>query len=310
MEKLGKLKEVPLREVWRDEEDDFSPWLADPENIAELSDILGLSLTDIEREKHVGPFECDIVCKDEISGETVVIENQLEATNHDHLGKVITYASGLEASVVVWIVSKAKPEHASAIQWLNAHTDDTLSFFLIEIKAYQIGDSKPAPKFNIIEQPNDFVRNSKKERNDSEKNNARKASQLEFWEQFNDVIEERGRPFNIRSPRPQHWYNVAIGSSECHISVTLVNSENKIGVEIYIRNNKDLYNSLFDHKEAIEKSLGHELTWMALEGKTAARIVTYIPGLDFENKSNYRELMDAVIDMIIAFKKAFKPYIK
>lgn len=310
MAKLGKLVEVPLREVWKNEERDFSSWLAEPENLNELGNILGLSLTDIEREKHVGVFESDIVCKDEVSGETVVIENQLEATNHDHLGKIITYASGLDAAVVVWIVSKAKPEHASAIQWLNTHTDDSLSFFLIEIKAYKIGNSEPAPQFNVVEQPNDFVRNSKKERNSFERNNARKAEQLAFWEQFNDVIEERGRPFNTRSPRPQHWYNVAAGSSDCHISVTLVNSENKMGVELYIPRKKELYNSLFEHKEQIESAIGHELVWMPLEDKLASRVVTYFSGLDFDHKENYRELMDKAINEVVLFLKGFKPFLK
>ncbi len=164
MYELGELEEVPLREIWKNEEYDFSKWLSEPKTLNKLGDILGLTLTDVEREKHVGVFESDIVCKDEVSGMTVVIENQLEPTNHDHLGKIITYASGLEASVVVWIVSRAKPEHASAIQWLNNHTDDSLSFFLMEIKAYKIGESKPAPKFVVVEQPNNFVRNSKKER--------------------------------------------------------------------------------------------------------------------------------------------------
>lgn len=307
---LGVLEEVPLREIWKNEEYDFSKWLAEPSNINKLGDILGLTLVDIEREKHVGVFESDIVCKDEISGVTVVIENQLEATDHNHLDKIITYASGLEASVVVWIVSKAKPEHASAIQWLNNHTDDNLSFFLLEIKAFRIGNSKPAPRFDVIEQPNDFVRNSKKERSTSERNNARKAEQLAFWEQFNDVVEERGRPFNTRSPRPQHWYNVAAGSSDCHISVTLVNSENKMGVELYIPRNKELYNSLLEHKEQIESAIGHELIWMPLEDKLASRIVTYFPGLDFDHKENYRELMDKAIDEVVLFLKGFKPFLR
>ena len=310
MQELGELEEVQLREIWKNEEYDFSKWLSEPKNINKLGDILGLTLIDVEREKHVGVFESDIVCKDEVSGVTVVIENQLEPTNHDHLGKIITYASGLEASVVVWIVSRAKPEHASAIQWLNTHTDESLSFFLLEIKAYKIGDSKPAPKFVVVEQPNDFVRNSKKERESSEKNNARKAEQLSFWELFNDAAVERGRPFNIRTPKPQHWYNIAAGSSDCHISVTLVNSENKIGVEVYIPKNKELYDSLLEHKEEIESAIGHSLTWMRLDTKLASRIVTYIPGLDFDNKDNYSDLINKAIDEVVLFRKAFKPFLK
>ena len=158
---LGKLKEVDLRTVWANEQYDFSAWLAQEENINELGNTLNLSLTDIQTEKYVGSYRCDIICKDEITGKNVLIENQLEPSNHDHLGKIITYASGLDASVVIWIVKNAREEHASAIEWLNKHTDDDLSFFLIEVHAYKIGDSKPAPLFKIIEQPNDFAKQIK-----------------------------------------------------------------------------------------------------------------------------------------------------
>ena len=159
--KLGKLVEVDIRNVWKHEQYDFSKWLASEENINELGDTLNLTLTDVETEKFVGNYRCDILCKDEITGKVVLIENQLEPTNHDHLGKIITYASGLDASVVVWLVASAREEHASAIEWLNKHTDDDVSFFLVEIHAYKIGDSEPAPQFKIIEQPNDFVKSVK-----------------------------------------------------------------------------------------------------------------------------------------------------
>ena len=159
--KLGRLQEIDIRQVWQHEQYDFSKWLANEDNIHELGDALNLSLTDVEIEKFVGNYRCDILCKDELTGKVVLIENQLESTDHDHLGKIITYASGLDASVVVWIVASARQEHASAIEWLNKHTDDELSFFLVEVHAYKIGDSDPAPQFKIIEQPNDFAKSVK-----------------------------------------------------------------------------------------------------------------------------------------------------
>ena len=136
--KLGKIKEVDIRSVWPHEQYDFSKWLAEEENIRALGEEMNLSLTDVDTEQFVGSYRCDIICKDELTGKSVLIENQLEQTNHDHLGKIITYASGLDASVVVWIVAKARAEHASAIEWLNKHTDDEISFFLIEVHAYTI----------------------------------------------------------------------------------------------------------------------------------------------------------------------------
>ena len=195
--KLGKLQEIDIRDVWPHEQYDFSKWLSSEENIQELGNVLNLSLTDVETEKYVGNYRCDILCKDEITGKVVLIENQLESTNHDHLGKILTYASGLDASVVVWIVASARDEHASAIEWLNKHTDDNISFFLIEIHAYKIGDSEPAPQFKIIEQPNDFSKTVKSIAKNKELNESQRC-RLEFWTQFNDVLEQRGKPFNKR----------------------------------------------------------------------------------------------------------------
>ena len=202
--KLGKLVEVDIRNVWKHEQYDFSKWLASEENINELGNTLNLTLTDVETEKFVGNYRCDILCKDEITGKVVLIENQLEPTNHDHLGKIITYASGLDASVVVWIVASAREEHASAIEWLNKHTDDDVSFFLVEIHAYKIGDSEPAPQFKIIEQPNDFVKSVKAISKNSYISDTEK-KRLEFWTQFNEVLEERGKPFNRRKATTDHF---------------------------------------------------------------------------------------------------------
>ena len=168
------------------------------ENIKELGDTLNLSFTDIETEKFVGSYRCDILGKDELSGKVVLIENQLEPTNHDHLGKIITYASGLDASVVVWIVETARDEHASAIEWLNKHTSDDLAFFLVEVHAYTIGDSLPAPYFKIIEQPNDFTKTVKSISKSGDLSASQEA-RLDFWTRFNDVLEANGKPFNKRN---------------------------------------------------------------------------------------------------------------
>lgn len=149
--KLGKFTEVNVRDLWKHEQYDFSAWLAKEENIAELGDLIGLSLVDVNTEVYVGAYRCDLVAKDETTGTKVIIENQLESTNHDHLGKIITYASGLDAKVIVWVVKEAREEHRSAIEWLNNNTLSGIAFFLIEIHAYKIGDSLPAAKFEMVE---------------------------------------------------------------------------------------------------------------------------------------------------------------
>lgn len=306
--KLGKLQEIDIRTVWAHEQYDFSSWLAKEENIKDLGDTLNLSLTDVETEKFVGSYRCDIICKDELTGKAVLIENQLEQTNHDHLGKIITYASGLDASVIVWIVSEARSEHASAIEWLNQNTSDDVAFFLVEVHAYKIGDSDPAPMFKIIEQPNDFVKTVKSLSKKGELNESQ-TSRLEFWTQFNDVIEKKGKPFNIRKPSTDHWYSVAVGSSQCHISIDLVNKDHKIRVGLWIADNKDLFDEFFSHKDEIEHSVGEPLEWDRLDGKKASVISLNIKGLDFKKQDNYPELMSTTIEKVLAIKKSFSQYI-
>lgn len=307
--KLGKLQEIDIRKVWQHEQYYFSKWLANPENIQELGDTLNLSLTDVETEKFVGNYRCDILCKDELTGKIVLIENQLESTNHDHLGKIITYASGLDASVVIWIVASARQEHASAIEWLNKHTGDDLSFFLVEVHAYKIGDSDPAPQFKIIEQPNDFAKSVKAISQSSSISDTER-KRLEFWTQFNEVLEEAGKPFNKRKPATDHWYSVAMGSSECHISIDLVNKEHKIRVGVWIADNKELFDKFYDNQEQIEAACGFRLTWDRLDNKKASLVCTYIPGLDFDNPDNYPELINKTIQLVLTLRKAFVPFLK
>ncbi len=304
--KLGKIKELDIRKVWAHEQYDFSKWLAAEENISELGNTLNLSLADIETEKFVGSYRCDIICKDELTGKSVLIENQLEQTNHDHLGKIITYASGLDASVVVWIVAEARQEHASAIEWLNKHTDDDLAFFLIEVHAYTIGDSDPAPMFKIIEQPNDFARSVKTIARSGELSDAQIKRQ-EFWTMFNDVIDQRGKPFNKRKATTDHWYEVAVGSSQCHISIDLVNKDHKIRVGLWITDNKELFDTMKEPRAEIEEAAGFPLEWDRLDKKKASVICAVIPGLDFNDQNNYHELMNKAIDMVLAERKAFAP---
>lgn len=305
--KLGKLEEVDIRKVWPHEQYDFSKWLATEENIKELGDALNLSLTDVETETFVGNYRCDILCKDEITGKMVLIENQLEPTNHDHLGKIITYASGLDAAVVVWIVASARDEHASAIEWLNKHTDDEISFFLMEVHAYKIGDSDPAPQFKIIEQPNDFVKIVKAVSKNSDMNESQK-NRLEFWTQFNEFVDSQGKPFNKRKATTDHWYNVAIGSSDASISIDLVNKEHKIRVSLWINDNKDIFDALFQRKDEIETALGFGLEWNRLDNKKASYICTYIKGLDFKKQDNYPMLMEQIVDLVLKMRNVFPKF--
>lgn len=305
---IGRLEEIDIRDLWKHEQYDFSEWLSKNENIEILNDILGLTLVDISKETYVGSYRCDLFAKDETTGTKVIIENQLETSNHDHLGKIITYASGLDAKVVVWIVKEAREEHRSAIEWLNNNTNNKVGFFLIEIHAYKIGDSDPAPMFQIVEQPNDFIKNNKSFSKDESMNKSQ-SQRLEFWNQFNDVIIERGKPFNVRKATTDHWYDVAIGRSDAHISITLVNRDSLIGVALYMPDNKDLYDKVVQKKEIIEEELGFTLSWERLDNYKASQIIYRIDGLNFDNHENYNSLMNQVIDKVIKMRDVFRKYI-
>ncbi|WP_177197473.1 DUF4268 domain-containing protein [Pseudobutyrivibrio sp. OR37] len=306
--KLGKLNEVDIRKLWSHEQYDFSEWLSKSENLEQLNEVIGLTLSEVEKEVYVGAYRCDLVGVDETTGDKVIIENQLEASNHDHLGKIITYASGLDAKVVVWIVKEAREEHRSAIEWLNNNTSDKLNFFLIEIHAYQIGNSLCAPKFEIVEKPNGFIKNAKGQSGSGEYNKGQ-SEKIEFWTRFNEILIERGKPFNVRKPTTDHWYDIAIGTSDAHVSLTIVNREHVVGVELYIPDNKELFEKLYLQKEEIDEKLGLHPDWQRLDGKKAARILYRMPGLDFEDHSNYESLMNEMIDKAALFAKVFKKYV-
>jgi len=305
--KLGKIIQVPLREVWKNEAYDFTQWLAEPANIEILNDTIGLTLVDIKTEKNVGAYKCDIVCHDEMSNKIVIIENQLESSNHDHLGKIVTYASGLDASVIIWIVKEAREEHSSAIEWLNNHTDESVAFFLLEAQLWKIGSSDPALKFNVVEEPNDFNRIIKKNILDKTLSE-NQTSKLEFWTAFNDVMRDR-KEFNIRKPSTDHWYDFSIGKADCHLVADLLNKKGKVRINMWISDNKERFEIFSEHKEEIENAVGEKLNWERLDGKKACKIFTYIDGLNFNKPEDYHSLSNKIIDKLIVFRKAFKPFL-
>ena len=307
MIELGKLQEVNVRELWKHEQYDFSNWLSKDENIEYLNDILGLSLTDIDKEKYVGPYRCDIFATDETSGVKVIIENQLDATNHDHLGKIITYASGLDAKYIVWIVKEAKEEHRAAVEWLNNNTNDDINFFLIELHAYRIGDSAPAPKFEVVEKPNGFTKIGNIKTKDETLLKCQ-SCRLDFWNRFNQHMIERGKPFNIRKPSTDHWTDVALGSTHYHISIELINIKHYVRIGMYLTGSKDRFDKLLESKEQVEEAFGGELVWERRDNRKHSVVYTTINGLDFDHTENYPTLMDKIIDQVIKLKEATLAY--
>ena len=306
---LSKLVKVPLRNVWKHEALDFTQWLALPDNLALLGDVIGIELVDAKTEEGVGKFYVDIVAKDE-NGHTVVIENQLESTNHDHLGKIITYAAGVDAEVVVWIVEHAREEHEQAINWLNEHTTEGANFFLLQLEAWKIGGSLPAPRFNVIAKPNDWAKIVKQSAASTTVSDL-KLQQQAFFEQVRERGEEHATHIRSwRQTRPQHWYDVSVGSSQAHMRLLVQSAGTKqVGVSIYIPENKDLFNALNEQRSEIESALGVKLDWQDLPKKKASRIAISHQG-DFLDATQSKELVAWMVATADRFAHVFPKYLQ
>ena len=261
---LGRLEPVNLREYWQDEARDFTNWLAEERNLSLLSDDLGMDLELEGVEVAVGPYKADIVAHDISSDLRVVIENQLEKTNHDHLGKILTYASGLDASIMIWIAREFSEEHRRAFDFSNEQASPNLQCYGIEIELWKIGDFSPAPQFKIVSRPNEYTSEIKTDLISSNLTEA-KALYLDLWNGFKKYCAEKGTTLKIRKPRPQQWFAIAVGRSKFQISLTASLQHQRIGCEIYIRgkNAKTAFKFLEEKKEQVEVTLG-EIEWQEL----------------------------------------------
>ena len=301
--KLGKIKRIhDLRMIWPHEANSFTKWLAKEENLSKLGEDIGIDLVLEERESSVGNFSVDIFANEESTGRKVIIENQLEDTDHDHLGKLITYASGKGAEVIVWVVKRARDEHRQAIEWLNQHSDTSLGFFLGEIELWQIDDSAIAPKFNVIERPNDWAKQKKNSENLSD----RKQMLLKFWNGFNDYIAKSDifkNDFTIRKAQPDHWYDLSVGNSSYHICMTISAQKKRISCGVYIPDNKDLFHTFEDNKDIFQKEFGENGDWK--EAAKATRIVIY-KGFDLYNETKWEEAYAWFVENAIKTKRVFK----
>ncbi len=278
MTTLGRLKKVELREAWRSESGDFTPWLAREENLKLLGDVLEMALELEAQEKDVGPFRADILCTDTATGAYVLIENQLERTDHGHLGQLLTYSAGLDAATIVWVAREFTEEHRAALDWLNEITGENVNFFGLEIELWQIGNSDIAPKFNIVSKPNTWRKQVSEPRSLS----TSKAQQLDFWMQFAEYLNNSGfKHARVPKPYPQHWMQFSIGRSGFIVSAiasmwdTVQESwsgELRVEMSILTDDSKALFAELRKQKDEIEKAIGEEMTWYEVEGVRTCRV--------------------------------------
>lgn len=302
---LGKLNKVDLREVWKHEALNFTNWLSSPENLELLSDEIGVEITPIQTEAEVGKFRVDILAEEEGMGRKIVIENQMESTDHDHLGKIITYASGYDAEVIIWIVKDVREEHQRAIDWLNEHTDEKIGFFLVKIELWQIEESKPAPKFVVIERPNEWAKIIK---NEPSEMNETKRKQLEFWTNFKAFALEKGARISLRTPSARSSYDISIGSSDAHIHLALSSTKNLISCNLYIENNNELYDFLKARKDEIEKELEETAEWT--QARTDALIKIKKEVSDVFSPTNANKYFEWLYQEMLLFKKVFGNYLQ
>lgn len=305
MGKLGKMIRITdLRSVWPHEANDFTKWLAQEENLALLGDAIDIELELEERESSVGSFNVDIFAKEVGTNRRVIIENQLEDTNHDHLGKLITYASGKGAEVIVWVVKRARDEHRQAIEWLNQHTDSNIGFFLLEIELWQIGDSDKAPRFNIVEKPNDWTKTMKTIEGLSDTD----LLELEFWTGFNDAMSNNDtfkHHFRARKASPQHWYDLSIGSSAYHVCLTINTQKQCIGADIYIDDDKELFAQFKSHQEEIASMLNSDVDWR--EAKKACRFCISTD-INPKKRENWQKAYKWLLEKAIIYKEIASKY--
>lgn len=301
--KLGKIKQVDLREVWPNEATSFTPWLED--NPEELGEILGLDL-ELVREKAIGKFSLDLYGTDVSTGRKVIVENQLETSNHNHLGQLITYAGGSEPAIIVWIAKSIRQEHRAALEWLNSVTDSETLFFGIEVKAIKIADSPPAPMLDIVVEPNSWAKDMRAGTSGQFETDKAKTYSA-FWRRFIDEQSEKFPELNSRTPWARNWLPTSVGMSG--LNVNLVFTSDGLRVETYFGSsqpevNTQRFESVTHLKEDIEGIVGQVTVWEPLEGKKACRISLHGPSGGIEETERWSEYISWFSDAYPSLKQA------
>jgi hypothetical protein len=309
MKEFGQLKRLGLRSVWAKEAYDFTPWLAD--NIQRLGEALGMDLELDSREASVGDFSLDLLAKDLSRSRTVIIENQLTPTDHDHLGKLLTYAAGFNATAIVWIAESIREEHRQALEWLNQRTDEETEFFGVIVEVLQIDNSKPAFNFKLVVFPNEWQKTKNRTATSTTtKGEAYRA----YFQELIDELREKHKFTGARVGQPQSWYHFGAEMSGAGYGASFALG-GRVRVEVYIdqgewESNKQIFDQLFNEKEAIEREFGEALEWERLDDKRASRIAIYRPGSIMSDAPALQEIRAWTINQLLKFKKVFGPQLK
>lgn len=305
---IGRLQPVPLRDLWKHEAKDFGQWLA--ENLEILGEKLGISLSLVQREKDAGIFKVDIQAEDE-NGDNVIIECQLERTDHDHLGKLITYNKALDAKKAIWICKEACPEHIQAVNWLNESTPEGNSFYLVKVEAVRIGDSLAAPLFQVICSPSAEFKQAGKEKGELAR---RHILRREFWGQLLDKSKAKTKLFSNVSPSTDNW--IAAGAGKAGLTYNFTITMDAAHAELYIDKgkgseeiNKKRFKFLYDNKGDIEHTYGGSLNWISTEGRRSTVIHAKVSDCGLRDTEKWDDTQDMMIDAMVRLEKALRPHI-
>lgn len=276
MQQFQELEAQNAREYWQDEARDFTPWLADQienEGVSKLEDPLGLDLEVVDTEKDVGRYRVDVVAETVGDGRTVVIENQLESSDHDHLGKAIAYAAGVDADIIAWLSPNFNDEHRDAMQWLNENSREGIDFFALRIEVWKIGDSDPAMRLYPVEKPSEWKEKAKRSKGELSET---KKLQEQFWTEFRDEIESRDTPLRARTPQAWGEYSNPIGRTGFVLRFKINTVKNSMSCVLIIRDDAEAFDILESQNEEIESTISDPLIWTEPEttssGKERAEI--------------------------------------
>ncbi len=313
---LGKLSRLDARTVWKSEPYDFTPWLREHTHL--LSEALGIELEiDVGREVAVGPFSADLVGTDLGSSARVVIENQLEQSDHSHLGQLLTYAGGLDVGFLIWVTTKMRDEHRQALTWLNERTQEGVACFGVEIELLSIDGSKPAPHFKIVVAPNEW---QKATASAAAPTSERRERYKVFWRGLLGDLLALDRSATSASPERvggQNWYGISIGRSgfATNFCFGYEGSTQLARIELYIdvgskEENEAMFDLLEADRETIEREFGEKLVWDRREDIRACRIYVHRPGSIDNEGQQLDELREWGVPRMLALRRVFGHRVK
>jgi hypothetical protein len=305
---LGSLELVELREAWPNEAINFTPWLAEEANLRSLGELLGLELRLESVEKAVGDFSADILAKDIISERWVLIENQLEQTDHTHLGQILTYAAGLDAQTIVWIARSFRDPHRAAIDYLNRISAEDHNFFAVQIELYRIGDSNFAPRFNIVAKPNSWSKNIASSATGGASSSAKQDDWVTYWKGFLPIATKQGFPVSDRTPPREGWFRLKqMAAGDNYSTLYAHRSGSKVRVVLWIQGSysEDLMKYFEQFGDVISQKIDRDLHWDPMPGKKSSMIYCETTAENFTDLPSEYEWM---ADLGRQFEVAFRPY--